>query len=245
MFYIKNKTNDKKGANIMGIFLDVLTVAVYIIVICHAYRKGLIRAVIEVVGFVAAFVISYLLSQPLGVFIDNTFLNKLVHGSLIQFAATQSGAAQTVFLTQIMSQLPNTMSKGLQSLDLGMSSLGSNAAVAIANSVSMPLASILSRWIAFFIILLICLTIVGFVARLSSAVVHIPVIGTLNAIGGAVVGLIEAMIIMFFISALVSLLITLFALQKNPPITSQIVNSTYVFKYVHNINPLTGMLLNK
>jgi uncharacterized membrane protein required for colicin V production len=104
---------------------------------------------------------------------------------------------------------------------------------------------VLSRGLAFFILLALCLVAVSFVARLSDAVIHIPVLGTINGLGGALVGVIEAMVMMFFISTLLALLISVMALAKDPPITFSQVNATHIYKYVYDLNPLTGILLKK
>lgn len=228
----------------MSIFLDVITVAVYIIVIYHAYRKGLVRAVIEFAGFIISYVIAFMLSNPLGLWIDNAFLNKFVHGSLTQLASG-GNTSKTGAFDQILKNTTGAMPKMFQNLNLGISNVGAKASSAIIDAVSMPLASILSRVIAFFIILALCLTAVGIVARLSDGIFRIPVISTVNSIGGAVIGIFEAMFLMFLISTLFSLMISLFALQKNPPVTMSNVNQTYIYKYVNNMNPLNSMLLKK
>lgn len=229
----------------MNIFLDAITVAVYIIIIYHAYRKGLIRTIIEFAGFILSYAVAFMFSKPAGIWIDNAFLNKFVHGSLSQLAASNGGASQTASFDQIVKNVTGVMPKMFQNLNLGIDNVGAKASAAIIDAVSMPLASILSRVIAFFIILALCLTAVGIIARLSDGIFHLPVIGTVNSIGGAVVGVFEAMFVMFLISTLFSLMISLFALQKNPPVTISSVNQTYIYKYVNNINPLNSMLLKK
>ncbi len=229
----------------MGLFLDVLTVLVFIVTIYHAYKKGLVRAIIEFLGFIVAFAISYVLSAPFGEWINKTFLNKYVHGSIAQMTASNGNTAQSAAFTQMISQMPASIGNSLKNISSGLGSVGSKAAEGIISAVTMPLASVISRGIAFFILLMLCLVAVNLVVRLSDGIVHIPVIKTVNALGGAVVGIFEAMLIMFFISTLIALLISFMALSKNPPITSSTVNATHVYKYVNDVNPLTGILLKK
>lgn len=229
----------------MSFFLDFITIAVYITVIYHAYRKGLLRTLIEMAGFVASYIVAFMFSSSLGSWIDKVFLNKLVHGSLAQLASSKGSASQTINFTQIVSSITGVMPKMFQNLNMGLGNIGAKASSTIIDAISMPLASILSRAIAFFILLALCLFVVGIIARVSDTVFHIPILGTVNSIGGAAIGVIEAMFIMFLISTLISLLISLFALQKNPSVTISDVNATYIYKYVNNINPLSDMLLKK
>lgn len=229
----------------MGLFLDVLTVLVFIFVIYNAYKKGLLRAIIDLVGFIAAFVVSYVLSDPLGKWIDSAFLGKYVHGSIEQLTASSGSTSQAVLFKQFADKLPGDLANSLDHISSGLGSAGAKAMEGIVNSVTMPLASVLSRGFAFFILLALCLVAVSFIARLSDAVINIPVLGTINGLGGAVVGVFEAMLMMFFISTLLALLISVMALAKNPPITFAQVNSTHIYKYVYAMNPLTGILLKK
>ena len=231
----------------MSIFLDILTVAVFIVTIYHAYKKGLVRTLIEFVGFIASFVVAFLLSNPLGQWIGNAFLNKFVSSSVTKLA-TSSGTSDTsgtAFLLKLASGLPGAVDKTLTGINAGLGTLGAKAMTSVITAVSVPLASLISRSIAFFIILIVCLVAIKIVAHISDIVRHMPVIGTINALAGAAIGVAEAVLVMFVLSTLLSLTISLMALQKNPPITNATINSTYVYKYVNNINPLTGMLLKK
>jgi uncharacterized membrane protein required for colicin V production len=228
----------------MSLFLDALTVIVFIVVIFHAFKRGLIRALIELAGFAAAFAVAYLLSNPAGQWIANTFLNKFVSGSITQLAAS-SGKSNAAFFTKLVGSLPGIFEKTLTGINANLGTLGAKAMAELVKAVSMPLASLISRGIAFFVILAVCLVVVGMVAHLSDTVARMPVIGVLNSLAGAGVGILEALIIMFFISTLLALIISLMALQKNPPISVSTINSTQIYKYINNINPLTGMLLKK
>jgi uncharacterized membrane protein required for colicin V production len=228
----------------MSVFLDVLTVVVFIVTIFHAYKRGLVRALIELVGFIAAFAVAFWLSYPLGLWINSTFMNKFVSGSVTKLASS-GGKGNTAFFTNLAASLPNAVNKTLTGINANLGALGEKAMTSLIKAVSVPLSSLISRGIAFFIILVICLAVIRIVAHLSDIVRHLPVIGTINALAGAAVGVAEAVIIMFLICTLMSIAISLMALQKNPPITSSTISATNVYKYVNNINPLTGMLLKK
>ena len=228
----------------MSIFLDVLTVVVFIVIIYRAYKKGIIRALIDLVGFAASFVVAFLLSEPIGKWIAGNFLNKLVSGT-IKKNTTSSSAANGKFIAKLVGGIPDSIDKSLTAINVNLGSLGAKAMKSVVDAVSVPLASLISRGIAFFVILAICLVIVKILAHFSDIVRHLPVLGTLNALAGAAIGIVEAVIIMFVLCTLITLSISLMALQKNPPITKSTTDSTHIYKYIQNINPLTGMLLKK
>jgi len=241
--YFLNCYNERNSeVKTMSVFLDVLTVAVFIVVIYRAYKKGLIRTLVELVGFIAACVAAFLLSNPVGQWINKAFISRFVSGSITQFAKSGS-ESNTAFFTKLVDSLPVTVNKSLSGINTSLGTLGEKAMTQVINAVSVPLSSLISRCIAFFILLIICLVAIKIIANLSDIVKHMPIIGALNAIGGAAIGIAEAVLVMFLLSTLLSIAVSLMALQKNPPISTSTINSTYVYKYVYNVNPLTSMLL--
>lgn len=228
----------------MSTFLDILTVIVFIIAIYRAYRKGFVRALVEILGFAAAFVVSFFLSEPLGNFIDNAFLKNFIHSSVSQIAKSGSQKNADLF-AKIAGSIPSAVEKSLSGINEGLGQIGKTAMDNVVNAVSVPLAQLISRGIAFFLILIVCFTVIQMAAHMSSAFSRVPVFGSLNALAGAAIGIAEAFLIMFFISTFISIAISLCSLQKNPPLTTAVINSTSVYKYIHNINPITGMLLKK
>lgn len=228
----------------MSIFLDALTVIVFIVVIYRAYKKGIIKALIDLVGFAASFVVAFLLSEPIGKWIAHNFLNRLLSGQIKQHTTSDS-AANREFFIKLVGGIPESIGKSLTGINANLGLLGAKAMKSVTDAVSVPLASLISRGIAFFIILILCFAVVKMLAHLSDFVRHLPVIGTLNALAGAAIGIVEALIVMFVLCTLVTLFISLMALQKNPPVTKATTDSTYIYKYIQNINPLTGMLLKK
>jgi hypothetical protein len=228
----------------MSLFLDIITVAVFVVVIYRAFRKGFLRSLVELAGYIASFVVAYLLSNPVGQWIDNAFMNKFVTGSITQLA-TSSGNGNEAFLTKILESVPAVATTTMSGIGSSLGALGAKATASIVQAISMPLSQLISRTIAFFILLALCLAAVKIIAGVAGVFGKLPLIGALNSLAGAGIGVIQAIIIMFFISTLISLAVSIMALQNNPPITSSTINSTQIYKYVHNINPLTDMLLKK
>lgn len=259
----------------MSLALDALTVIITILIIIYSYRKGLVKSIIELGGCVAAFAASYFLSSPLGLWIGTHFLEKVVRGKVDSYISSAQSTALAgingiasgapASFQQVLSvmtggsfSVPNK-SANVQNASSAISHVASSSAAVAsgaassvsslasgaADTITKAIAVALGRCIAFFIILAICFIIIKIIANLSNAIYRIPVIGTLNAIGGMVIGVAEALVVLFIFSCLVSIAISFCALQKDPPLTNTAINQTYIFKYVHNINPLTQLLFKK
>lgn len=230
----------------MSLFLDVLTVAILVVTVFRAYRRGLLRAVIELAGTLAAFAVAGVFSTPLGDWLDRIFMGKYVHGTLQQAVSGHTGSAQTGFIEKLLNQLSGAFDKtkaaqALDALHLHLPQAGKT----MADMLAQPLAQVLSHTLAFCVAFSLCLAAVGMLARLSDAVFHIPVLGSLNALAGAAAGLAEAMLLLFFLSTLVSLFLSFLALGKNPAFTEKQVQATHVYKYVEQANPVPRFLNGK
>jgi uncharacterized membrane protein required for colicin V production len=116
-----------------------------------------------------------------------------------------------------------------------------NAAVADAAASA---GLLIGRVAAFAIILIVCLIVAGLIAHAFRGVNRLPVLGGLNRLAGAVLGAVTAALVMFVLSAAISALMPLSAAQKDHAvITASTIDSTYVFKYIYQADPLDKMLL--
>ena len=95
------------------------------------------------------------------------------------------------------------------------------------------------------VVLVVCLILVRLIARMTDVFFKLPLIGTANRILGLLIGVLKAFIVMSVLCTLLAIVIPVLSLEKNPPITQNMVNNTYILKYFYNANPLTGMLLKK
>lgn len=228
----------------MSFFLDVITVAVFILVIYRAYRKGLIKTLIEMAGFIVSCLAAVCLSNPIGDWIDKKYFNELVTGLVTKFVKT-SGENNLKFFTGLLGSFPGAVNKSLSGINAMIGKASEKAMTQVISRISAPVSASISRSISFFAILSVCFIAIRLLARFSDVVKRMPIIRTLNGLGGAAIGIIEAVLVMFVFSTLLNIVISFMALQKNPPLTSSTINSTYIYKYIYNVNPLTTLLLKK
>lgn len=227
--------------NIYSILFDVATVAIIALTVYEGYKRGLLKTVISIAGLILACLAAFIISNPVGDAINSSCMNKIVTGTLTKTVKSGSGD----FLSKIIGSIPNTVGTSLSGISKNLGDASEKAVSEAISAVCAPVSSIVSRCIAFIIILIICIIAIRVIAHFSDVLKHIPIVGTLNAVGGAVVGVIKAFLIMFLISTVVSVSVSVMALGKNPVITQKTIESTYIYKYIDNMNPLTRMLLNK
>ena len=249
----------------MSIILDLMVIIVFAFIVYTSYRKGLIRSIIELAGYLASFVVSSILSAPLGKWIFSTFLQPLISGQIKNYitseiaskATTQAnGALDSSGIANFANNIPDAFKSMLGNYNISTDSLQNAAGSAIASgsqtaanslitNVVDPIAQIVSRGIAFVIIFALCMIAVKIVANMSSGVSKIPLIGSVNKVGGAVVGVLKSVLVLFIIATCIALIIPVISLQKNPIITGANVNNSTIFKAIYYNNPITQMLLKK
>lgn len=253
----------------MRIFLDAAVVFIFIATVYYSYRKGLVRSLIEFFGFALSFLVSLALSNPLGRWIGNTFFLNFAQKQAQAYVSSAIGSAVNDpvkffanagnMVKQILSGLGINIDvlqsqQGLGSLlsqlqgggtDIAGKLAGTQAAKNIVNTIAATIAFDIGRCIAFVLLFAVCSVLVGIFARMSNVVFHIPVLGTVNALGGAAIGIFKAVIFLFIFSFFVMIFESFSSFQKNPIINQKIIDQTYIYKYVQNVNPLTKLLLKK
>lgn len=225
----------------MNIVLDIITVAVFILTVFFAYKRGFISAIIHFIGFFIAYLLAFVVSNPVGQALDSSFMNNIVSG--VVSGSVKSGGSD--FFTKILDGIPSTVGDSLSGISDTLGTESEKALSGVVSAISAPVSSMMSRCIAFIVVFIIALVAIKIIEHFSRLLKHVPVIGTLNALLGAIVGVFEAVLIMFLISTLVSISVSFASFDKKPWVTNENIQSTLVYKYIDNINPLTQMLLRK
>jgi uncharacterized membrane protein required for colicin V production len=242
-----------------------MVVVVFVIIVFTSYRKGFIRSVIELAGYLASFVVSYIFSAPFGKWIFSTFLQPVVSGQIKDYivsniaskaTAQANGALDSSGIASFANNIPGAFKSMLGNYNISTDTLhiiagsaikssSQSAADVLITNVINPITQIISRGIAFAIIFALCMIAVQIIASLSNGVSKIPIIGSVNRIGGAVVGVLKSVIVLLIIATCIAVIIPVLSLQKNPVITQANVSNSTIFKAIYNNNPLTQMLLKK
>lgn len=155
----------------MSTLFDIATAAVFIAVVWFSYRKGLVRSVIELVGYVASFVVSWIFCAPLGAWIYTNFLKnalyKLVSG---YYTAMAAGTQQSIgsMLSQYHINLPPGIAA--EAAKSGQSDVDS----LIMATVVGPLGQTIGKAVAFILIFLACLVAVKILASLGDVIYKTP-----------------------------------------------------------------------
>lgn len=249
----------------MSAILDIAVIAILLLTIYNSWRKGLARSVIELAGYIATLFAAYAFSNPLGSWIYDTFMRPAVDGAVTDYIANSisSSSSQAVSssvsqanINSFVSAIPDSLRGLLSQYHIGIDSVTTAASGALTQSshavaqqvvakIIEPIAFQLAHSIAFALIFFVGLVVVRFIARAVGGVFRLPVLRTVDRVGGGVIGIAKGVLLVFIFATVVAVIIPLTSLQKKPPVTQANVDNTIVFKQFYNNNPVTQVLLNK
>ena len=196
----------------MGIFIDIILIALIALSIFLGYKKGLASLAIKLCAFIIAILITFILYRPIAnLVINTTSVDESIEDTIYNKVTEMIQKDETNELT---SDLIESAKQGM--LEQSARELAIN--VVYGGTI-----------IILFIIVRIALI---FVSALANLVAKLPIIKQANEVGGAIYGLLRAIVIIY-----ASLLIINFVGELNPKnIATQTINESSLTKIMYENN---------
>lgn len=239
----------------MRFIWDILIVAILVFCIWRGYRKGLIKTLFGLLGVVLAFVGALALKEPLGGYIDKSF----VHAPVERFVlSTISGSAVGEYEKAIaeidiaakLKEMPPAVSElldlaGVDANELAknISSTGNDAKKELVNSIASPISETISKAIAFVILFIVLCILCIVAAKFLSAVCNLLPLGKqVNHIGGLLAGLIKGGVIVLVLCTLVGVLSLTAQPDSDGPFSKTTIEQTVLMKKVIGWTPAADLI---
>ncbi len=217
--------------------VDVAVIAVVFIFSIGAAKKGFVNCLFSLIATLAAIILAFILAKPLLGWTDGLFgLQSTLQGSCIDalskitgFDIDVSSAGIEAALTQV--NLPAFLIDVVKDVGNSEVPIGTTLAMIVGETAGDLIATLIS-WIVLFLTTKLLLKILQKI--LSSIVEKIPVVGALNHLLGAAVGLLQGFLIVCGVVALITLI----------PIdgVSTFLSECTVLGWLYNNNPLYTIL---
>ncbi len=221
----------------MWFWIDLIIVAILLICVLIYAKRGFVKSVFGVVGFVAAVVFAFLFSGPLSNFTYEKAVEPAVSTAIEAAISNTQGAISDNITAALPDFIKNNDKIDLTNPDF-FASIDTPEMMAdkICESVVKPTATYILE-IVFFLILFIVLSIIfKFVTKLLNRVFSFSIIGKLNTALGGVIGAIMGVIFAILFTLIINLIVSLngdFAF-----FTADNINSTLLFKSIINLIPI-------
>ena len=175
----------------MGIIVDLILIACFILFIFVGYKKGLAGSLIKLCSFVIALILALALYKPVANAIkDNTQIDENIKSTIVE-----------TFGQQEQTQEENMPKDLVQNISSEIENATSEAVNNTAQSISDTIINI-GAGIVIFIVARLLLIIVSIFAK---QIVKLPIIGLVDKVGGIAYGAVEGIVIIYIVLGLISL----------------------------------------
>ncbi len=229
----------------MSYILDGIIILIVALGVFLSAKKGFVRTLIEVVGFVAAIVIAFTLSSPLA----STVYDKMIEPSVVRTvenaaadsAQNASGAVDAVwnkmptFITEssFFNLSKNTVTATIQT---ETANSGAQLAQTVSESFVKPVATKLLSVLFSVILVVVLLFVVKILAKYINKLFSFSVVGDINRTLGGLLGLVKGAAVAVIFCLIVSLALS-FTKNGFLIFTYDAINASYIFKFLMGFSP--------
>lgn len=180
--------------------LDLIIIGIILLCIIFGYKRGLVEVAFNLISFIIAIVLSLLLYQPVtNYIIDNTQFDENIKSIIVNHINPEEIQEQVEEPEKESDNLPDIVSNYIgKTISEAATTAKNNATEVVATNLSITVIKIITL-ILLFIFIRIVLCLLKF---LTNMLAKLPVINSINKIGGIVYGIIEGLFIVYLILAI-------------------------------------------
>lgn len=232
---------------LVPLIVDVCIVLLAVFIIYRSAKRGFVKTAVELIGFVLAAVIALSLSSIIAESVFEKRVRPAVVTSIEENLKIKTDDNTQNLVVNAWGQIPSALRGVIEisgfdihefskDIDKTVDNTAHNAAVKITDDVLKPIITSglkLVLLIVLFIILLICFKLL---AKLLNTICKIPLLKPINRLLGGVLGFAKAAVIICLLVAVISIAMPLFN-NKIGIFTPELIENTYIFKYLYKFNP--------
>ena len=212
----------------MGLIIDIIVVAIIAINIFICYKKGLVKLAVGLVAFIGSLLIAFVLYRPISnAIIENTQYDENIENAIIENFSVKEEVDKKEENTDIIKYFENIV-------DDSVNKSRNEIVTEAAKIVSIKSIEILTI-IGLFIVARIVLILLTFVTDLITS---LPILKQFNEIGGVLYGIVKSLLIIYFLLAIIFIIISSTGNIK----IAEIINSTFITKFFYEHNLILNIL---
>lgn len=230
----------------MNLILDGILAVVILIFVAVGAKRGLLRSLTHLFGTILSAILAGVFGEMAAVWIFNTlFRESLVEKITVSVNGMGVDGLNKV-VENLFAEMPEFVVRALEGMGISAASLetnitesGKQAAVAITDALS-PVFIGFIKVLAVIVLFVLFMILVRVLANVLTTLVSIPVLGQLNTLLGAAVGLLLAIVSLWILASAVQVIIPLLTEQMQSQVNGQL-HSSLIADFLVNLNPLRFM----
>lgn len=222
----------------MPLILDVLVIFLLCYCTYRGYRSGFLKTVVNFLGYIISLAVAFAGSRILSEWITagsrGYFLNFVTER--MDFSAGADSIAE-----QWNQAMPASLIKAAEFLGIHVDKINPDAAVSeiagnVTDHVVMPIVGWLVQGILFLLLFGICCFLVRKLASALGVVRRVPLIGSVNALLGGIIGCLQCFVFLMIITSAISLIFGLTG-GFEPYLTPNTVAESRLLHLIYTLNP--------
>lgn len=228
----------------MSIILDAIIVFIIILFVFLSAKKGFVRTLIEVVGFIAAIAIALSVSTPIANFCYDSAVQPIVTKT-VESAVNEGSTNVNEAVDAVWNKLPGFLTES-SFLNLSKDNLTNSInndtvsntpqLISSINSFVKPAVSKLISVVVSVILVVVLLFVVRVLAKIVNKLFSFSLIGDINKTLGGILGLIKGAAVCVIFCMIISLILS-FTKNGFLIFTYDAINSSYLFKFIMGLSP--------
>lgn len=229
----------------MSIILDLIVIAIIALFSFLSAKKGFVRTLVEVAGFVLAAVLAFSLSTPISTSISENTVMPIIEEATVSALENVSTDNISQATDNVWDQLPSFVLSAAESSGITKDSISDHLSASsektieglsteLSNRVFLPIVSNVIKTVVTVILFVVLLVLSIFLARIINRLFSGVILGKLNKTLGGILGAIKGAAIASIFCLAVSLIADL---TKGDflSITTETIDSTYIVSTILNL----------
>lgn len=234
----------------MNALLDLIIIAIFIVIVVISAKRGLVKSLLGLFCVIVAFLVAQNFCNPLGDYFEEKCFGPMFAdqvavqlGSVTNEQSTTEELLNGSSFSKLFEDAPEALDGILASWGTDMETIGEQIISAgnsaetainefIANTVTKGAAHAISISAAFIVLFLAAFALCTLAVVIVDAICKLPVLKTLNKVGGALFGIVKGGIVAILVTAIICFASPYISHNGERVITDDAINATMVFKYL-------------
>lgn len=220
----------------ISIVIDLVVVILAYFIIKHSVKIGAAKTLVQIAGTVIALVLISTTTNILSENIYNLFIKERIETSIVNSITDN----ENNYKQAIKDNIPEYIIKSADFVGINInkeiekvnSEKKEEIAKSIETNVFKPVLLSAIKLVLIIILLILSVLIIKLLSKLTLVLNKIPVIGTANKCLGLIFGFVKALVVLVFICSVIMYISKNF----NIFLDSKLLEKTFVFKYLSNLN---------
>lgn len=229
----------------MSYILDAIIIFIILLFAFLSAKKGFVRTLIEVIGFVAAIVVALTFSSPISNLVYDSSIHPIV-AKTVESAVNEGAVNANAAIDAVWNKMPVFLTES-SFFDLSKENISNtvnqNAAentTALTNVISdsfvKPAVTKLLSVLIAVILVVVLLFVVRILAKYINKLFTFSVVGDINKTLGGLLGLVKGAAVALVFCLVISLILS-FTKNGFLIFTYDAINSSYIFKFLMEFSP--------